>query len=91
MISFFLAKFIEISAALGIYPGERKMIFQNTAQVLIEGFGRVNVEERVVLCSSYASPRHPPALPERRKSAKIRTGSAVHMGNLGLISRIEGG
>jgi hypothetical protein len=57
MISF-LPNLIEISAALGIYPDERKMIFQNTAQVLIEGFGRVNVEERVVLCSSYTSPRH---------------------------------
>ena len=31
-----------------------------------------------------AGPRHPPALPERQKSAKIRTGSAVHMRNPGL-------
>ena len=28
----------------------------------------------------------PPALPERRKTAKIRTGSAVHMGNPGYYN-----
>jgi hypothetical protein len=31
-----------------------------------------------------SGPRHPPVLPERRKSAKIRAGLAVHMGNPGL-------
>jgi hypothetical protein len=31
----------------------------------------------------------PPALPERRKTAKIRTGSAVHMGNPGLDDRFH--
>jgi hypothetical protein len=34
-----------------------------------------------------SGPRHPPVLPERRKSAKIRAGSAVYMGNPGLDAR----
>jgi Nitronate monooxygenase len=34
-----------------------------------------------------SGPRHPPVLPERRKRAKIRAGSAVHMGNPGLDAR----
>ena len=35
----------------------------------------------------------PPALPERRKTAKIRTGSAVHMGlsGLGCVSALLDG
>jgi hypothetical protein len=76
MISF-LPNLIEISAALGIYADERKMIFQKTAQVLIEGFGRVNVEERVVLCSRCQSA--PPAClartPEKRKNSHWFSGS----------------
>jgi hypothetical protein len=37
-----------------------------------------------------SGPRHPPVLPEHRKSAKIRTGSAVLRGNPGADWELTG-